>query len=126
MRLEFSFSRPDSCRRHDKVSCIVFAFEDWDMPVPRIGERIWHKGLEELEEDDADSEWRVTDVWWEPDADDYDDIRCEPQPHCVVLVGLVGIEPDSDEDIAAYKEWYFKTGQASAVQAEHTKEPNGN
>jgi hypothetical protein len=107
MRLEISFQRPDSCRRRDKVSCIDFAFEDWDMPVPRIGERIFHGGLDELEDDDADSEWRVVDVWWEPDADDHDNIRCEPQPHCVVMARLVGVEPDSEEDVKAYHDWYY-------------------
>lgn len=92
------------------------------MPIPRIGERIFLKGLDELEDDQDGPEWRVTDVQWEPDADDYDDIRQEPQPHCLVMAGLVGVEPDSNEDIAAYKEWYFKTGQASAVQAEHKEQ----
>ena len=125
MRLEISFSRPDSCRRRDKVCCLDFAFEDWEMPVPRIGERIFLKGLEELEDDQDGPEWRVTDVQWEPDADDYTDVRCEPQPHCLVMARLIGVEPDSDEDIAAYQEWYFNEREVSDVQAERNEGEDG-
>ena len=43
-------------------------FEDWNFPVPRIGERVWLKLLMDIATDDPC--WRVWDVWWEPEAED--------------------------------------------------------
>lgn len=100
MRLEISFSRPDPCKRLGKDCQIDFAFEDWDTPVPRIGERIWLKGLDALEDDQGEPEWRVWDVWWEPDADD----DC---PECVVMARLVGVVPDTAEEAKAFRDWYW-------------------
>lgn len=120
MRIEISFSRPDPSKRIDKPCQLDFEL-DWEMPVPRIGERIWLKGLDELEDDQNEPEWRVTDVWWEPDADDYSDEECEPMPHCTVFAQLVGITPDSEEEKQSFYKWYADR-QASAVQAERKQE----
>jgi hypothetical protein len=43
-------------------------FDDWEFPVPRIGERVWLNYL--MKETLDDPHWVVEDVWWFPEAAD--------------------------------------------------------
>jgi hypothetical protein len=108
MKLDFQASRCDRYKRllAGTAYSKSVSFEDWDLPVPRIGERVWLKDLNMLEDGIDDTEWRVSDVWWEPEAED-------DSPECVVFLELQGVCEDTQEDI----ENLLKTvGQDSQVR----------